>query len=94
MREICLNPKSLLERQKSYLTLRNLAQTFPHGPLIWQGHAKKCVERYCEMANETTQQAYKVATPCIDDHQFKAEEMGSVGDLVTSLLTCVLGPHW
>ena len=34
------------------------------------GHAKKCVERYCELANKTTQQLYKVSTPCIDDHHF------------------------
>ena len=34
--EVCLNPKSLLELQKSYLILRNLAQTFPHGPMIWK----------------------------------------------------------
>ena len=26
------------------------------------GHAKKCVERYCELANKTTQQLYKVST--------------------------------
>ena len=45
------------------------------------GHAKKCVERYCELANKTTQQLYKVSTPCIDDHHFKEEEMKSVGDL-------------
>ena len=44
------------------------------------GHAKKCVERYCELANKTTQQFYKVSTPCIDDHHFK-EEMKSVGEL-------------
>ena len=37
------------------------------------GHAKKCVERYCELANETTQQLCKVSTPCIDDHHFKEE---------------------
>ena len=44
--------------------------------------AKKCVERYCELANKTTpQQLHKVETPCIDDHQLKEEEMGSVGDL-------------
>ena len=43
-------------------------------------HAKKCVERYCELANKTTQQLYKVSTPCIDDH-FKEEEMKSVGEL-------------
>ena len=46
-----------------------------------EGHAKKCVERYCELANKTTQQLYKVATPCLDDHQFKEEEMGSDGEL-------------
>ena len=45
------------------------------------GHAKKCVERYCELSNKTTQQLYKVSTPCIDDHHFKEEEMKSVGEL-------------
>ena len=33
------------------------------------GHAQKCVERYCELANETTQQFYKVSTPCIDQRR-------------------------
>ena len=46
-----------------------------------EGHAKKCVERYCELANKTTQQLYKVSTPCIDDHHFKEAEMKSVGEL-------------
>ena len=46
-----------------------------------EGHAKKCVERYCELANRTTQQLYKVSTPCIDDHHFKEEELKSVGEL-------------
>ena len=35
----------------------------------------------CELANRTTQQLYKVSTPCIDDHHFKEEEMKSVGEL-------------
>ena len=46
-----------------------------------EGHAKKCVERYCELANKTTQRLYKVSTPCIDGHHFKEEEMKSVGEL-------------
>ena len=46
-----------------------------------EGHTKKCVERYCELANRTTQQLYKVSTPCIDDHHFKEEELKCVGDL-------------
>ena len=36
-----------------------------------EGHAKKCVELYCELANKTTLQLYKVSTPCIDDHHFQ-----------------------
>ena len=46
-----------------------------------EGHAKKCVERYCELSNKTPQQLCKVSTPCIDDHHFKEEEMKSVGEL-------------
>ena len=45
------------------------------------GHAKNCVQRYCELANKTTQQLYKVSTPCIDDHHFKEEELKSLGEL-------------
>ena len=46
-----------------------------------EGHVKKCVEQYCDLANKTTQQLYKVSTPCIDDHHFKEEELKSVGEL-------------
>ena len=46
-----------------------------------EGDAKKCVDRYCELANRATQQLYKVSTPCIDDHHFKEEELKSVGEL-------------
>ena len=55
-----------------------------------EGHAKKCVERYCELANKTTQQLYRVSTPCLDDHQFKEKDMGSVGELSTVCTPMVL----
>ena len=42
---------------------------------------RKCVEKYCELANKTNEQLYKVATPCLDDHHFKEEENGCVGEL-------------
>ena len=48
------------------------------------------MERYCELANKTTQQLYKVATPCMDDHQFKEEENKSVGKLSTVCSQIVL----
>ena len=53
------------------------------------GHAKKCVERYCELANKTTQQLYEVSTPCIDDHHFE-EETKSVGELSNACSQIVL----
>ena len=45
------------------------------GPDDVEGHARKCVERYCELANEKTEQQYKVSHPCLDDHQIRKEEL-------------------
>ena len=41
-------------------------QTSQHGPMTWKVMQKKCVEQYCELANQNTQQLYKVSTPCLD----------------------------
>ena len=46
-----------------------------------EGHANKCVERYIELANKSTQQLFKVCSPCIDDHHFKEKEMKSGGEM-------------
>ena len=57
-----------------------------------ESHAKKCVERYCELANKTTQQLYKVTTPCTDYHQFANSTLHTSHFLVGSHLmtrTCV-----
>ena len=66
------------------------AETVSSWSCDMEDHAMKCVERYCELANKTTRQPYKVATPCMDDHQFKEEEIGSVGDLSTVCSQIVL----
>ena len=47
------------------------AETISSWSYDMEGPAKKCVERCCELANETTQKLYKVATPRMDDHQLK-----------------------
>ena len=54
--EVCLNPKSLLELQKSYLIPRNLAQPFPHGPKIWKEMCGKIL-RTGEQNNSTTKRS-------------------------------------
>ena len=39
-----------------------------------EGHAQKCVERYCdESANIKVDQLYKFSHPCLDDHQCQPE---------------------
>ena len=58
----------------------------PHAKTIaWsydeEGHAKNCVERYVELANNKVEQLHKVSCLCLDDHQFKKEELESVGEL-------------
>ena len=63
------------------------------------GHAKKCVERYCELANKTTQQLYKVSTPYIDDHHFKEEGNEICWRMITCMLSncsemLILGTNW
>ena len=46
-----------------------------------EGRAQKCVERYCELASKMTEQLYKVSSPCLDHHNFKEEELESIGEL-------------
>ena len=53
-----------------------------HGNLTtWKVMQRNVWNDIANWHNRTTQQVYKVATPCIDDHQFKEEETKSVGEL-------------
>ena len=58
----------------------NCSVVLRHGG-TWRDMLKKCVERHCELANKKMEHLYKVPSPCLDDHQFKQEELESVGDL-------------
>ena len=59
--------------------------------LWYRGSCKEmCGTIYCELANKTTQQLYKVSTPCIDDHHFKEEETKCVGELSNTCSQIVL----
>ena len=59
------------------------------GRAVFQGN----LEQTLYLANKTTRQLYKVATPCLDDHPFKEDENGSVGETSTVcsqiVLTCL-----
>ena len=100
--EMCSNPgfcAGTKEKLPTRASGKLDAETISSWSYDMEGHAKKCVERYCELANKTTQQLYKVATPCMDDHQFKEEENGVSRGIVYSLLTncsemSVFGSYW
>ena len=76
--EPCLIPDFQQEQPKNYHARKICISSWSYD---MEGHAKKCVKQYCELANKTTQQLYKVSTPCINDHHFKEEEIKSVGEL-------------
>ena len=87
-------PGFLLEPKKNYrpeLQGNLMQKLYLLGPSFdMEGHAKKCVERYCELAHKTTQQLHKVATPFIHDHQLKEEKNESVVELSTVCSQIVL----
>ena len=58
-----------------------MPKQYLHGPVTWKVMQRNA---WKDIANWQTKQlnSYtEVATPCIDDHQFKEEEIGSVGRL-------------
>ena len=62
-----------------------------------EGHAQKCVEGHCELANKKVEQLFQVSSPCLDDHHFKQEELESDGELpelANFLEMPVLGTNW
>ena len=67
-------------------TEKLLGRKKPHAKTVaWscdmEGLARKYIEPYCELANKTVEQFFKVSSPSRDDHQVKQEERESVGDL-------------
>ena len=56
---------------KSPVTNINTKKTTKNDAHVWD----------CELANKKTEQVYKVSSPCLDDHNFKKEELETIGDL-------------
>ena len=47
------------------------------------GHAKKCVERYCELANKSTQQLYKVSTSWMCKKQTSVSHSSTESEIIS-----------
>ena len=54
--------------------------------MTWKVMLKSALKKW-KLANKKTEQLYKVSAPCLDDQQFKEEELETVGELSK---TCLL----
>ena len=69
-----------------------MVQTSSRGPTScdMEGHAKKCVERYCELTNKAVEQRFQVPGPYLDYLLFRKEELETVGELLKVCYQIVL----
>ena len=58
----------------------NLTQRRLRGPAIWNDMLKNALRDVAKWRTKKREQLYKVSSPCVDDHQFKQEELESVGE--------------
>ena len=75
----CLNHMFLQEQRQNYTGGKIPTQKQLHGPMIWKDMPRSARK---DTANwQKVEQLYKVSSPCLDDHQFKKEELESVEEL-------------
>ena len=94
--ETCLNPKYLLERQKSYLTPRKLAQAFLHGPMIWKVMQKSAWKDTAnwrtQPSNGTKLQLHALTTINLKKNWDLLENCQKFAHTFSKML--VFGTHW
>ena len=79
--ETCSNHEVLAGATEKLLVWEKLHAKTVAWSYDMEGHARKCLEIYCELANKKVEQLQKVSSLCLDDHQFKKEQLEPVGDL-------------
>ena len=64
-----------------------------------EGHAQKCLQRHCELGNQTIDEFHKVSTPLLGRSPNRTRRSGNcervVGDLLSDRVEMlVLGENW
>ena len=78
--ENCSNQESLLEQLRSYSGGKNFTLKQSSGHTIWKVTRKRASNDISNWRITKTDQFYKVSTPCLVDHNFKNEELQTVGE--------------
>ena len=83
-KEVCSNQGFLPGLQKNCQEQKPRGILMPkrylHGPMTWEVMQRNVWKDIANLRMKETEQSYKVATPCMDDHQFREEENGSAGE--------------
>ena len=88
--EKCSNHGFLLEQLKNCCGgKKNLTQKQSRGHAIWKDTRKSALKDVVSWRTKR-QRLYKVSTPCLDDHNFKEEELESAAELSTVCSQIVL----
>ena len=64
---------------EKHLGVRNFTQKQSLGLMTWKVMRKSAWKYFVIWPTKKTVQLYQVSTPCLDDRNFKEEELGSVG---------------
>ena len=71
----------LLPQLKDYQCGRNLTQKLSCGPATWKAMRKSAWRGIVNWQTKKTGQWYTVSTPCLDDHNYKKEDLETVGEV-------------
>ena len=56
-------------------------QTLLRGPTTWKDVGRNALNDVAKWQTKQSSNLYKSSTPCLDDHQFKKQELETVGEL-------------
>ena len=97
--EICLNPGYQLEEKQNWLIQKKSEANISSWSYDMERHAKKCVERYCDLAHKNDSPTTQSRNSMFSRPSIQRRRIGSVGELSTVLLTTcsemsILGSYW
>ena len=78
---LSLNNVFLLEQLKTYQGGKSLTQRRWHGPMIWKDMLENALSDTASWQTRKWSSFFKVSSPCLNDLQFRQEELESVGEL-------------
>ena len=75
--------RSVFESRISAGAMGKIPERYLHGPVTWKVMQRNAWKDIANWRRKRRNKKHRVATPCMDDHYCREEEIGSVGELST-----------